>query len=676
MIPPPPYLMKEFPPDRRGVLLPMSDRRTAAHGVSMYTVTRPTAFTVQRLAHAWTRALGAARLPGSPVAWSPGWPAEVWAEACRQWQDAVGPYDNFAVYQRRQSERDGLTMVLVREGRATAVVKVRADGESLAREQDALSRVSTYRTTTFGVPAPLGLGQVGTHLRWSAQEAVFQRPHTPELDPPRPLFEEIASSLGDLLGSAPGLVPAHNDLTPWNMRRDSSGRTWIFDWEDCGLAPEDADRAYYCASVRAVRNRRMPADLSPRAVLHVREQVSRRVTTNEPDERLKQDQIAALSSSLTRPTVLMVNPSFDLYGADLQLVMSAEALTAAGCRVVVVSPTDGPLRDRLSAAGADTTVADFPVLRRAGSTPLRLVRTGLVAGYRMPAMRRIIRDVGADVVYVNTLTLPWWLPAARSVRVPSLCHVHEAERALSPRVRRLLSAPLKAADSVIVNSRTTWDTAVEAVPSLRRSIRLVHNGVAPPTHAVTARAIGKDPTRLAVVGRLSERKGVHTALDATARLRARGRNVVLEVCGTAFGGHTEYTARLEERATRPDLEGAVSFSGYVSPVWSVLERADIVVAPSTGESFGNAVVEGQLALRPVVASAVGGHDETVINEVTGLLAPCGDAEAFAHAVERLMDDERLAGALVASARDRAMSEFSPERYAQGIVDAVLEVVRS
>jgi hypothetical protein len=41
-----------------------------------------------------------------------------------------------------------------------------------------------------------------------------------------------------------------------------------------------------------------------------------------------------------------------------------------------------------------------------------------------------------------------------------------------------------------------------------------------------------------------------------------------------------------------------------------------------------------------------------------------------------MDDQRLAGALVASARDRAMSEFSPERYALGIVDAVMEVARS
>src|SRR5690349_20160857 len=107
------------------------------------------------------------------------------------------------------------------------------------------------------------------------------------------------------------------------------------------------------------------------------------------------------------------------------MLESVHALVGAGWSVTVCSPTDGPLRPRLEEAGAHTRVLDYPVLRRADSTAGGLARLGTRAVAALPGMRRAIRDAGAEVVYVNTVTLPWWLAAARSASVPSLCHVHE-----------------------------------------------------------------------------------------------------------------------------------------------------------------------------------------------------------------------------------------------------------
>jgi hypothetical protein len=170
-----------------------------------------------------------------------------------------------------------------------------------------------------------------------------------------------------------------------------------------------------------------------------------------------------------------------------------------------------------------------------------------------------------------------------------------------------------------------------------------------------------------VVGRLSPRKSPHIALEAVALLRADGVDATLEVCGTPVRGQEAYEEELHRRAARPDLDGAVTFSGYMSPVWPAFARADVMLATSTAEPFGNAVVEAQLACRPVVATAVEGHLETVLPGKTGQLVPVGDAAAMAAAVRRLIKEPGLAEQLTIAAQARAQEEFSLEQYQRKIV---------
>ena len=128
-----------------------------------------------------------------------------------------------------------------------------------------------------------------------------------------------------------------------------------------------------------------------------------------------------------RPLVLIANPTFDRYGSDLQMLESVRALRTAGWRVVVTSPQAGPLAARLEELGAETLLVAYPIVRRADTTPAGAARLAMAGAAALPRLRRLIREVAPDVVYVNTVTLPWWLVAARLARVPALCHVHEAE---------------------------------------------------------------------------------------------------------------------------------------------------------------------------------------------------------------------------------------------------------
>lgn len=371
-------------------------------------------------------------------------------------------------------------------------------------------------------------------------------------------------------------------------------------------------------------------------------------------------------------TVLIANPSPDVYGSDLQMLESVSAMTARGWKVIVAIPSDGELVSRLAERGAEVQFFSFPVLRRSNASVGAFVRLAGSAVAAVPRILRLLRRLRPSVVYVNTVTLPWWLLAARLSGTPSVCHLHEAETQDRALVRRALILPLRLATAVIVISRSALTTMTDSDPSLAAKAHLVYNGVPEPTEEPSLPE-RREPMRLIVVGRLSPRKAPHLALEAAGRLRELSYPVVLELAGTAFEGYEWYVDELRARAAQPDLAGAVTFSGYCSPIWPALERSDIVVAPSLREPFGNAVVEAQLALRPVVATAALGHLESITDHETGLLVPAEDVEAMVKAVVQLIEDDQLAESLALSAQREARRRFSTERYNREVTELVAQL---
>lgn len=360
-------------------------------------------------------------------------------------------------------------------------------------------------------------------------------------------------------------------------------------------------------------------------------------------------------------TLLVAHPSADVYGADLQLLESVSAMVERGWRVMVAVPSDGPLVARLQDRGAEVGFVAFPVLRRANTTALGFAIMAAQAVRSLPRLMGVIRRIRPDAVYVNTVTLPWWLLASRLTGRPAVAHLHEAESGDNQLVLKALLSPLRLAHSVIVISRSTLEAMVAIVPSLRTKAELIYNGVPGPEDEPRG-AARQTSIKAVVVGRLSPRKAPHLALEAVGRLRQEGYDITLDVVGTAFEGYEWYVRELEERAAQPDLVGAVDFVGYVSPVWPVLADADLVIAPSLREPFGNAVVEAQLARRPVVATAALGHTESILNGESGLLVPAEDVDAMAAAVAQLIDDPGTAKRLADAGMHSAQMRFSTERY--------------
>jgi glycosyltransferase involved in cell wall biosynthesis len=370
----------------------------------------------------------------------------------------------------------------------------------------------------------------------------------------------------------------------------------------------------------------------------------------------------------------MAHPSPDLYGSDRMLLESVSALAAAGSHVTVALPADGPLTPMLRDVGGTVVIVPTVVLRKAFLSPLGLGRLAFMSLRTMPAMVRAIRSSRADVVYVNTLTLPGWLAAARLARVPVVCHVHEAEESSSRLIAVGLRAPLLLTRRILVNSDSARTSLVAVLPRLRARIVLLYNGVAePPEGPRPPRGELDGPVRLVLVGRISPRKGTDVAVAATALLCGSGLETRLDIAGDIFPGYEWFDTELRDAVAAAGIEDKIRFLGFLPDVWPVLADADIVLVPSRAEPFGNVAVEAALAQRVVVASSVQGLSEIVKPRLTGVLVGPDDAAALADAVRLLVADWPGSKRIAAAARIDALERFSVTRYAEQLLTTLYDV---
>jgi glycosyltransferase involved in cell wall biosynthesis len=165
--------------------------------------------------------------------------------------------------------------------------------------------------------------------------------------------------------------------------------------------------------------------------------------------------------------------------------------------------------------------------------------------------------------------------------------------------------------------------------------------------------------------RLHPQKG-HTYLLAAAALVPDATFVL--------AGDGPLRVELESQARALGIADRCVFLGYRSDVPDLLAAADLLVLPSLFEGLPVSVLEAMAAERPVVATAIGGTDEAIVSEQSGLLVPPRDPVALASAIRRLRADPALARRLALAGRARVEREFSSDVTAGHVMRIYDEVL--
>jgi len=328
--------------------------------------------------------------------------------------------------------------------------------------------------------------------------------------------------------------------------------------------------------------------------------------------------------------VLVLTTSYPRDVADPAGVFVADtvkALRAEGLEVLVVSPAGFR---HFGIAYGDGIVNN---LRRA---PWKLLLLpAFLASFALAARRAA---PGVDVVHAH------WLPSvipALATRRPIVLQLWGSDVALASRVRRPARWLVRRARVVLCASTALADDA-RALGAL--DVRVVPSGVRAPADVRTP----DDPPHVLYVGRLSEEKGVRELAEAAAGLP-------LVVVGDG-----------PLRSLFPQA------LGFVAPaeVGAYLDRAAIVVVPSRREGYGMVAREAMAHGRPVVATAVGGLTDAVVDGETGLLVSPGNVPALRAALQRLLSDRELRSQLGTAARGVAAQRLAPEAAATATLIAL------
>lgn len=209
----------------------------------------------------------------------------------------------------------------------------------------------------------------------------------------------------------------------------------------------------------------------------------------------------------------------------------------------------------------------------------------------------------------------------------------------------------------------------------RKKIEVIHNGCnlerfdhRRPPSADLMHNLGFDAGDpiLLVVGRLEAQKGHSVLLKALPAVRREFPRVRLVCLGT--GALRE---ALEAQTRTLGLEDAVRFVGFQDKVADWLALADVSVLPSFYEGLPLAAVESLAAARPVVATAVDGTPEVVVDGQTGFTVAPGDSKSLADALSRMLRDPELRRRMGQEGRKRASEQFDQKDQVRKTQDLYL-----
>jgi D-inositol-3-phosphate glycosyltransferase len=170
--------------------------------------------------------------------------------------------------------------------------------------------------------------------------------------------------------------------------------------------------------------------------------------------------------------------------------------------------------------------------------------------------------------------------------------------------------------------------------------------------------------RLLTLGRLVERKGVATAIAALAQVPGAELVVAGGPDRAGLDRDGDYQA-LRQAAEQHGVADRVVFTGGVAraDAPALIRSADLVVCTPWYEPFGIVPLEAMACGVPVVASAVGGLTDTVVDRATGWLVPPRDPAALASALRALLADPDRRAAMGRAGLDRTRQWYTWPRIA-------------
>jgi len=172
--------------------------------------------------------------------------------------------------------------------------------------------------------------------------------------------------------------------------------------------------------------------------------------------------------------------------------------------------------------------------------------------------------------------------------------------------------------------------------------------------------IEPDARVVGVVARLHPQKGHRYLIEAAKSIVAKYPKTKFIIVGDG-----ELRAELEKLGRAQNVEKNFMFLGFRKDVKDLMRVFDVFCLPSLYEGLPNVVLEAMATAKPVVATAVDGTPELIVDGETGYLVPPGDPQALAEKISSLVANQELARRFGSNGLKRVKAEYSLEKQVEG-----------
>lgn len=247
------------------------------------------------------------------------------------------------------------------------------------------------------------------------------------------------------------------------------------------------------------------------------------------------------------------------------------------------------------------------------------------------------------------------VPAAHCAGVPVVIGSHRGIGDVFSRLQQLAQSLIfRFCDRVVCNCNAALERLVLwGVP--RRKLIVLPNFIPDEAFSDCSPALPRKEgvIRLGMIARMNHPVKNHPLLLRTVA-RLASRYPALEA---VLVGDGPLRLTFERMASELGIAGKICFLGTRRDIPSILRSFDIAVLTSDSEGLSNAILEAMAAGLPVIATRVGGNPELVDDGKTGFLFPVGSDDAFAAAIEKLINNADLRLHMGMEARTRAVERY-------------------
>ena len=349
-------------------------------------------------------------------------------------------------------------------------------------------------------------------------------------------------------------------------------------------------------------------------------------------------------------------------GGQNQVLVTVLGLRSLGHRTVLVAHPTGELRRR-----AEEGLDLIPLAPR--------MEMDLTAAWRLS---RVLRQLRPDIVHAHdphavamaALALSMHTGSARTGLVASRrVDFHLGRNALSRWKYRQVDLFICASEAIRQMLLRDGIPRPKAV-TVHEGIDLEHVAAAPRADLHNELWLPHDAPIVGNVAALVPHKGQRHLIDAVPDVLRQEPDARFVIAGEG-----ELRPSLEQQIRHLHLEKHVTLTGFRPDVLSLHKAFDVFVMSSVTEGLGTSLLDAMACGKPVVATAVGGIPEVVVDGETGFLVPPRDHAAMAAAIVRLLGDRALRERMGAAGLARVRERFSVDRMVKDTLRVYERIVR-